>query len=262
MLCVFRTMGVLGMGLITSAMALAANGAPPETAGTHPAKPVYTIVRATVTPALDGAWEGPAWKDVQPLDITHFYRTDLSDHRPRTQAKAIYDDQGIYIHFRVEDRYVRAIETEYHGKVWEDACVEFFVQPRPDRGYFNFEMNCGGTLLLSYQENKAWKGTPLREPGAVPWSMAQGVRVYHSMPKTVEPENPEPVTWQVEYFIPFDILEAYLGELGEVGGQTWRANFYKCAENNSHPHWASWALIEAELNFHRPEFFSEIRFEK
>jgi len=138
--------------------------------------------------------------------------------------------------------------------------VEFFVQPREDRGYFNFEINCGGTLLLSYQENEAWKGASARPAGAVPWELAQGVKIYHSMPKTVEPEITEPVVWHVEYFIPFSIFEAYLGELGNPAGQAWRANFYKCAENNSQPHWASWSPIEGELNFHRPQYFAPILF--
>lgn len=252
------------MGLIAAAFALAVNESPAVGASgeNNLDKPVYTIERAVETPKLDGAWDGPGWKDVPSLDVAHFYRTDLSDHRPKTQAKVVYDDTGLYVHFRVEDRYVRTIETKYHGKVWEDACVEFFVQPKPDRGYFNFEMNSGGTLLLSYHENPEWKGTTLREEGDVPWALAKTVEVYHSLPKTVDPEREEPVTWELAYHIPFEVLEAYVGPVRDVAGHTWRANFYKCAENNSHPHWASWSLITAALDFHRPEFFSEIQFEK
>lgn len=224
--------------------------------------PSYTLERAGERPTLDGKWDEGAWTNAPALDITHFYRTDASDHRPKTQAKALYDDEGVYIHFRVEDRYVRSIETKYHGKVWEDACVEFFVQPRPERGYFNFEINCAGTMLLSYHENPAWKGESLRREGRVPWRLAKQVNIFHTMPEKVEPEQVDPVVWQVEYFIPFEIFEAYLGELGPPAGQTWRANFYKCAENNSHPHWASWSPIEGELNFHKPEFFAPIIFGK
>lgn len=249
--------GILSLGLIVALVAVAAEA---EKDSRKPEAPSYQIQRAAVTPGLDGNWEGPAWKAVPALEVSHFYRTDLSDHRPKTQAKAIYDDNGIYIHFRVEDRYVRAIETEYHGKVWEDACAEFFVQPKADRGYFNFEMNCGGTLLLSYHENPAWKGPSAQSESDVPWALARGVKIYHSMPKTVEPEQADPVVWQLEYFIPFSILAAYVGDLGQPAGQTWRANFYKCAENNSHPHWASWAPIEGELNFHKPEYFAPITF--
>ena len=222
--------------------------------------PSYRIVRVVEKPALDGNWDGPAWKDVPALDLTHFYETQVSEHRPKTQAKAVYDETGLYIHFRVEDRYVRSIETKYHGKVWEDACVEFFVQPVEDRGYFNFEINSGGTMLLSYKENPAWKGKSLRKDGGVPWKLAKTVEIFHTLPEKVEPELPDPVVWHVEYHIPFAVFDAYLGERGAPNGQTWRANFYKCAENNSHPHWASWSPIEGELNFHVPEFFAPITF--
>jgi len=237
---------------------MASAGAAAE--GEKPDMPSYTLERASEKPKLDGDWEGAAWKNVPALDVVHFYRTDLSDHRPKTQAKAVFDDLGIYIHFRVEDRYVRSVETKYHGKVWEDACVEFFVQPRADRGYFNFEINCGGTMLLSYQESPEWKGDSLRRAGRVPWRLAKDVTIFHSMPETVEPEQAQPVVWQVEYFIPFEIFETNLGELGPPSGQTWRANFYKCAENNSHPHWASWAPIGKELNFHVPNHFAPLHF--
>lgn len=253
---VLRFLGVFCM-TIPAAMETAAARAG-EAASAE--KPTYTISRAAVTPALDGAWEGPAWASVPALDITHFYGVDRAGHRPKTQAKVVYDDQGLYLHFRVEDRYVRSIETEYHGKVWEDACVEFFVEPVAGRGYFNFEINCGGTMLLSYKENPAWAGERLRMPGRVPWELAKSVAIYHSMPVTVEPELAEPVVWHVEYHIPFRLFEAYLGDLGGVAGKTWRANFYKCAENNSHPHWASWSKIGGELNFHQPAYFSEMLF--
>jgi len=34
--------------------------------------------------------------------------------------------------------------------VYKDSCVEFFVKPKPDKGYFNFEFIAVGTLLCSY----------------------------------------------------------------------------------------------------------------
>ncbi|MCA9003338.1 MAG: hypothetical protein KDB61_15550, partial [Planctomycetes bacterium] len=121
-------------------------------------------------------------------------------------------------------------------------------------------INCGGTMLLSYKENPEWTGATLRPSEPAPWELAKQVKIYHTLPKTVDPEIADPVVWEVAYHIPYAVFEAYLGDLGDAAGQTWRANFYKCAENNSHPHWASWSLITADLNFHLPEFFSEIHF--
>jgi hypothetical protein len=236
----------------------------PEPAPGHE-KPVYEIKRATVTPELAGKWDGEAWRSANDLRVDHFYplaeKPSPDAHRPLTRARVLYDDKGIYVHFLVNDRYVRCIETKYHGKVWEDACAEFFVQPKADRGYFNFEINCAGTMLLSYHENPAYKGPVTREGESVPEDLASQVKIFHSVPGPVDPENPNPLTWQIEYFIPYTLFETYVGPIGNVKGQTWQANFYKCAENNSHPHWASWSTIWGKLDFHQPEYFGLIRFE-
>lgn len=221
----------------------------------------YVIKRAGAAPALDGAWDSAVWRNANTLQVANFPdQLPSSDHRPTTEARVLYGETGLYVHFRVQDKYVRCIETEYHGKVWEDAAVEFFVQPKLERGYFNFEINCGGTMLLSYHENLNYKGPKGREEGSVPWELASQVTIFHSMPKVVEPEIADAVTWHIEYFIPFSVLEEYVGALGEVGGQTWRANFYKCAENNSHPHWATWSPIDGN-SFHAPEYFGTLQFE-
>jgi hypothetical protein len=233
--------------------ALGANGESAEE------QPEYVVEHAAAKPALDGQWDSAVWRKANTLRVSQFAeQLPSSDHRPVTEARVVYDEAGLYVHFRVQDQYVRSIETEYHGKVWEDAAVEFFVQPKLERGYFNFEINCGGTMLLSYHENPEYKGPVIREEGSVPWELASQVTIFHSMPKVVEPEIADDVTWHVEYFIPFSLFEAYVGPLGDVGGQTWRANFYKCAENNSHPHWATWSPIQG-TSFHAPEYFGTLR---
>jgi len=229
-------------------------------------KPVYVAKRAPAPPALSGDWAGAVWKEANTLRVTHFLpklENGLEDsgHRPDTRARVLYDAKGLYVHFRVKDQYVRSITTAYRGPVWEDAAVELFVQPKAARGYFNFEINCGGAMMLSYHENTEWKGESLRPGGGVPWELASKVKIFHSMPETVEPEIAGPVTWHIEYFIPFELFEEYLGPLGGVAGQTWRANFYKIAETNSHPHFGAWSKIEEGNSFHQPEFFGYLRFE-
>lgn len=64
-----------------------------------------------------------------------------------------------------------------------------------------------------------------------------------------------------EVACPFALLEKYAGVFEEIGGQAWKANFYKCGSETSHPHWGSWSAIDA-LNFHLPAKFGDIRFAK
>ena len=222
--------------------------------------PISYLVRRTVAaPALDGDWTHPGWQQAETLEVSHF-RPESSAHHPHTQAKVLHDGSSIYVYFRVEDQYVRSVQTQYLGPVCTDSCVEWFVQPRPDKGYINFEVNCGGTLHCSYVED------PTRVPGGfkrfafVDESWARQIRLYHSLPAVVEPEIAQTCTWSVAYRVPLALFEAYTGPLGELSGQVWRANFYKCADQTSHPHWAAWAPVQ-ELNFHRPQDFAPVHFE-
>ena len=100
-------------------------------------------------PPLAAGWDDPAWVDRPLLDIARF-RPESSDHRPRTRARLAYDEKGIGGVFHVQDRYVRSVHTHFGEPVYRDSCVEIFLQPKPDKGYLNFEMNAGGTLLASH----------------------------------------------------------------------------------------------------------------
>jgi len=221
----------------------------------------YVIRKATERPALDGDWDGPQWVNANTLEVALFHEKS-SDHRPRVRARVLYDAEGVYVMFRVEDRYVLATRTQYQDPVCRDACVEFFVQPKPDKGYFNFETSCIGTILLSYVEDPTRTPEGFEKSKPVAEDLANQIELFHSIPGPVIEEIEEETTWTVAYFVPFTLFEAHVGALGDVAGQEWRANFYKCADESSHPHWASWAPIAEELNFHRPDKFAPVYFER
>jgi hypothetical protein len=220
----------------------------------------YVIKRAKARPQLTGAWDLPAWRDANVAEINSFH-SKSGGHHPRADAKVLYDDDGLYVIFRVQDRYVLCTRTEHQTLTSKDSCVEVYFQPFPDRGYFNFEMNCGGALLLFYVTDpmRIAQGT-FRQKEVVPKSLIETMRIFHSMPNAVEKEIPDPVTWTIEYFIPNALLEAYVGPLGAPAQRRWCGNFFKCADASSHPHWASWNPIGRELNFHAPRYFAPMTF--
>ncbi|HDY65922.1 MAG TPA: diguanylate cyclase [Phycisphaerae bacterium] len=222
----------------------------------------YRVQRAKVCPELGGLWDGPAWGEVEAITVGSF-RPESSNHRPVVQAKLLFDATTIYGIFLVKDKYVSCVNTGFQEPVWGDSCVEFFVKPKPDKGHFNFEMNCGGALLAYYITDVRPAKTPTGYHTAVKLTPEEGrrVRIFHSLPSRVVPELQEETTWVNEFAIPIDLLEKHVGNLGDIPAQTWRANFYKCGDNTSHPHWASWSPV-TKLDFHLPECFGVLRFEK
>jgi len=223
--------------------------------------PVYTFTRARIAPPLQGAFDAPPWENAQTGLVSNFHPRG-SDHRPVVRFKGLYDDAGIYVRFDVRDKFVLSKYTQYQDQVCRDSCVEFFVQPRQDQGYFNFEINCGGTLLLYYIED------PTRAPDAffrkfkpLPAELGRQVEIKSSLPRRIDPEITAATDWQMTVAVPFSILESYTGSLTPVSGQTWEGNFFKCGDECSHPHWASWSPIEGVLRFHQPQFFGQFHFE-
>ena len=200
---------------------------------------------------------GPVWSDLPKVEIKEFL-PQSSPHRPRTIGCLAHDERNLYGRFEVEDRYVRSVRTEYGSEVWKDSCVEFFVEPKPGRGYFNFEFNCGGAFLVNHILDPARTPAGFKQFTRVPESLAKQISVRPSLPAVVEPELIEPTNWSLEFQIPLGLLENYVGPLGTVSGQTWRGNFFKCAEENSHPHWAAWSPV-SEFNFHLPQCFGTLR---
>ena len=215
------------------------------------------VARLKESVNIDANWDKFPWQEIHPEKLRH-YMGERPKHMPETEVKIAYDREAIYVIFRVQDRYVRAVVTRYQGSVCRDSCVEFFFAPNSEvsKGYFNLEMNCGGTALFAFQP------APRQGTISIPESEYERIKVAHSLPEVVDPEIETPVTWTVEYRIPIALLAKYSPVTYPAPGVTWRANFYKCADGTSHPHWLTWARVDfPRPEFHLPEFFGVLEFE-
>ena len=202
-------------------------------------------------------WFSPRWSSAINIDR---FRRESSAPRPQPAVKLCWDGHGLGGIFQVRDRYVRCVHTNFQAPVYKDSCVEVFLAPKAGYGYFNFEFNAGGALLASYVTDPTrLPDGGLRECVPLNNDQCAQVTVTATLPAVIEPEIDEPVEWQLGFFIPFVLLAEFVDPLAPRCGDRWRGNFYKCADESSHPHWAAWAPVP-ELNFHRPDCFGELRF--
>jgi hypothetical protein len=202
--------------------------------------------------------EDPAWERAEALAIDQF-RPEGSDHRPRTVLQLLHDGRSIHGRFHVEDRYVRCRHRVYGDPVYKDSCVELFLKPKPDSGYFSFEFNCGGVFLCNYITDETRVPGGFKAYVALQAEEVGEVQVVTSLPGRVEPEIVGPVSWWLAFRIPVEMLERHVGPVGPLAGQRWRGNTFKCGNETSHPHWASWPPVD-RLNFHLPCCFGELSF--
>ena len=217
----------------------------------------YLVKRLQQPMTLDANWNKPQWEAMLPLKLENIVG-EIPVFIPEVNAKMMYDDENIYVIFKVADRFIRSVTREINGPVWEDSCVEFFFAPDTafPLKYYNLEINCGGTPLMHYNL------IPRKDFKKLDYEHINKIEIAHSLPKTVDPEILEPVTWTIEYRIPIDILRKYSNVTLPKPGIIWRANFYKIADKTSNPHYLSWSVIKnAKPDFHLPQYFGDIKFE-
>ena len=64
--------------------------------------------------------------EFQPLDVVNW--KDYP-YKPEVSFRIAHTGREILLHYEVKEASVRAVASGDNGRVWEDACVEFFVSP-------------------------------------------------------------------------------------------------------------------------------------
>ena len=198
------------------------------------------------------------WNEVlKSLEATSWHVIDTVNwpkyaYRPEVQFRMAYCDSAFLLQYRVKEQAVRAVAATDNGEVWKDSCVEFFVTPADDGIYYNFEFNCAGTCLLS-------AGSSRHGRESAQLSLIATIRRQPSLGRHPFGERKGEKEWDMTLVVPFTCLFKHYGY--SPVGKTLRANFYKCGDDMSVPHFLSWKPIKTEEpDFHRPEFFGTVKF--
>lgn len=172
-------------------------------------------------------------------------------YKPSVTFRIARSASHLVIMYDVRGLDLRAEALQDNGPVWEDSCCEFFVAHPSDGTYYNFELNCIGTLLAAKRRSR---------DDADMFSPEQLDRIirHTTLERKGYDLNGDIHSWSTAICIPFDLIGMDAASLP----QNIRANFYKCADMTAHPHFLSWNRIEIPSpDFHRPDFFGTLSFQ-
>lgn len=259
-------------------------------AAAPPPRSILKVPKIDRPPSIEGV--DPLWDLATPVRIAS-YHNESSPHRPTVHVKSMYDDDALYIRFCVwDDRDVVGRFRAPNSPVYTDSCVEAFLQVAPNT-YVNLEMNCLGAILLGRHV------TPREGQEVDPAIFNDQIQRWSSATEEITRDLESksrwafalaavrrvegPFTWHANVRIPFSLLaelavprdddptpppDAYAADVDDdepltlpvKKGDTWRAGFFKCADDSHMPHWGAWCDIGDDLNFHQPSRFGIIEF--
>jgi hypothetical protein len=181
------------------------------------------------------SWSGITSNKIEVLNWGTF------PYKPKVSFQLAHNRHSLFINFKVEEKYgVRAVCGQDQEPVYQDSCVEFFIQSKDGR-YHNFEFNSQGVLLSASGKNRTDRISRGQEELGQVMRISSGVM------------NNEGVNiWSLIVGIPFAIL-------GLSSKESYPVNFYKCGDLTEEKHFLSWSPIDTEKpNFHCPEYFGQL----
>ena len=169
----------------------------------------------------------------------------------RAQLAVDFETGGFWVRLQAEEARsaLSLAERELNGRVWEDACLEFFVNPCPEEGlgYLNFEANALGVMLLGVH-TEAFDGQTAEFDEAI----FQMRALHETLPGGM-------VRWTLRYFVPFAYIKRWFPSFDPKPGMKIAGNFYKCGDLCPQEHYLAWSPVSwEEPSFHRPECFGTI----
>jgi hypothetical protein len=210
---------------------------------------VYEVSRTATPVKLDGKLDDVVWtKAARFRDFR--LNMDGTPSALRTEARALYDDNFLYVSFRSADNNIWATFKNRDEHLWEEEVVEVFVQADPHQSsYIELEVNPLGTMLDIYLLDirkplhyESWNSQKLR------W----GIQLFG----TVDGKDGDR-EWTCEIGIPLeDIVTA--ARLPPRPGDRWRLNLYR-VEKLPVPALFAWSPTFKD-DFHMPNMFGEIVF--
>ncbi len=207
---------------------------------------------------LSGKLDDPLWKSAK---IVSLHDAITGEHgRFSTNVRILYDDLYLYVGFACEDDYIWGTVMERDGPIWDEECVEVFLNPaNVAHQYYEINVSPKNIIYDSVILNNRTPDKPQAQFIGFPqWdaeALQTAVQVVGELDKPGGARQ-----WTAEFAIPFSALFGAKNNPPQ-NGDVWRANFYRIdsPQKGNREHYA-WSPTE-KAEFHLPWRFGFLRFE-
>lgn len=188
------------------------------------------------------------------LQTINLINWEAFSYRPEVKFRIAHSNNQIWLKFYVKEENVLAQRTETNSATHKDSCVEFFIDPGQEGKYYNFEFNCIGITHLAYGPGRG------KREFIDPKTIQEQIMIESTLGNQPFDEKKGGHSWEMTIVIPASIFTHTNGL--KLKGMTSNANFYKCGDDTSKPHYLSWSPVGTEQpDFHQPDFFGGLSFE-
>ncbi len=173
-------------------------------------------------------------------------------HSVKTNFTIAHNGSAIFLKYAITEYHLLA-KASTNGNIYEDSCVEFFVDLDNNGKYYNLEFNCLGWGKVAYGD--AREGREVLDSNLV-----EMISSFATINSSVINGN-KSFCWDIVLVIPLIIFSrSNIVSFSDIKA---KGNFYKCGDCLPEPHYLVWnPVISEEPDFHRPECFGELYFDK
>ncbi|GAB1452233.1 carbohydrate-binding family 9-like protein [Draconibacterium sp.] len=173
-------------------------------------------------------------------------------YKPKLSFRIGHIGSEIWLKYYVTEKNILAKETRTNGEVYKDSTVEFFIS-LDGKNYYNFEFSCIGTIHLAHGPGRG--NRMFVDPGII-----KNIEIESSLGNQPFEEKKGNFEWEMMIRIPVESFA--FDKIKSFNGLKATANFYKCGDETSEPHYVSWNPIGTENpDYHCPQYFGKVLFE-
>jgi hypothetical protein len=176
-------------------------------------KDIYSVRRAVGPIQIDGRLTESCWNTALPARM--LLPGSLKKPLTSVDARMLWDDEALYVGYRVMDNDVYATFTERDAPTWEQDVVElFFCTDTVPGPHYEFEFSPRGTIYDSLTGGRdaglCWRWSP--------WN-CQGMIVAAQIDGTINDWQDRDAGYTVEVRIPFADLPTLKGRAPHAGDE-------------------------------------------